>query len=62
MPDHSFSKDIFPNIQSKLPLMPLEAMLYILQVIPKSAEKEWNSICEYFPWLEEVVQAYKSLR
>ena len=26
MPDHSFSKDIFPNIQSKPPLMQLEAI------------------------------------
>ena len=26
MPDHSFSKEIFPNIQSKLPLMQLEAI------------------------------------
>jgi len=26
MPDHSFSKEIFPNIQSKRPLMQLEAI------------------------------------
>jgi len=26
MPDHSLSKDIFPNIQSKPPLMQLEAI------------------------------------
>jgi len=26
MPDHSFSKEIFPNIQSKGPLMQLEAI------------------------------------
>ena len=26
MPDHSFSKEIFPNIQSKPPLMQLEAI------------------------------------
>ena len=26
MPDHSFSKYIFPNIQSKPPLMQLEAI------------------------------------
>jgi len=26
MPDHSLSKEIFPNIQSKLPLTPLEAI------------------------------------
>jgi len=26
MPDHSFSKDFFPNIQSKPPLMQLEAI------------------------------------
>jgi len=26
MPDHSFSKDFFPNIQSKPPLMKLEAI------------------------------------
>jgi len=26
MPDHSFSEEIFPNIQSKPPLMQLEAI------------------------------------
>jgi len=26
MPDHSFSKEIFPNIQCKLPLMQLQAI------------------------------------
>jgi len=26
MPDHSFSKEFFPNIQSKLPLAQLEAI------------------------------------
>jgi len=26
MPDHSFSKEIFPNIQSESPLMQLEAI------------------------------------
>jgi len=28
MPDHSFSKEIFPNIQSKAPLAQLEAISY----------------------------------
>jgi len=33
MPDHSFSREIFPNIQSKPPLMQLEAISHQLPMV-----------------------------
>jgi len=37
MPDHSFSKDIFPNTQSKPPLTQLEAMMNLRFLLDSSS-------------------------
>jgi len=51
MPDHSFSKEIFPNVQPKPPLMHLEALHWLSKNPSWGSTKAWSFCSSVLcPW------------